>query len=131
MISKKVKEIEAGLDAMSAMELIQIFVELEKIEQGYEDCFGAVVGGHSFQCNTHRTESPYIIDGEPVEKERFFKLKQQAYLSLICQHGIQIIMRPPHKRKPNQTGPDGIIMIPDALLNENEEGNSEDGGLLS
>jgi hypothetical protein len=131
MISKKTKEIETGLDAMSALELIRIFTELEKIEQGYEDCFGAVVGGHSFQCNTHRKESPFIIDGEPVEREQFFKLQQQAYLSLICQHGIQIIMRPPHKRKPNQKGPDGIIIMPDALLNENEEGDGKDGGLLS
>ncbi len=120
MISNRTKEIESALDSMEAMELISIFSKLEKVKQGYEDCFGVVVGGHSFQCNTHREEHPYIIDDEPVTEEQFFNLQQKAYLSLVCQHGIQIIARPPHKRKPNQKGPDGIIMIPDALIKDEE-----------
>ena len=120
MISKRTKEIENALDAMEAMELINIFTKLEQVKQGYEDTYGVVVGGHSFQCNTHRTKNPYILDDEPTTETEFFNLQHQAYLSLVCQHGIQIIARPPHKRKPGQTGPDNIIMIPECLLGEEE-----------
>ncbi len=131
-IDKKTKEIEAGLDAMTATELIKLYSQLEEIKQGYEDTFGVVVGGHAFCCNTHRTESQYTLDGEAMEKEQFFKLQEQARLSLVCQHDIIITSPPPHKRRPKKqldttpetqsnTWQDGVINLPRCFWDTDDE----------
>lgn len=117
MISKRAKDVEEALDQMDEMTLIKLVTKLEEVRQKHTDVYGVTVGGHSFYCNTHRAEKPYIIDGKTVTESEFFNLQQQARLSLVCQHGIQIIMRPPHKRRKSKpVERDGVIPIPEALL---------------
>lgn len=114
------KDVEQALAGMSAVELIQLFGKLEEVRFGVEDTFGTVVGGHAFHCNKHRTENQYIIDNEPVTETKFFELRKLIDLELKGTYSISIHIRPPHKRKPEQTGPDGIILIPESLLGEGE-----------
>lgn len=114
------KDIEKALAEMSAVELIKLFGKLEEIRFGIEDTFGVVIGKHNFYCNTHRQNSPYVIDNEPVTEEDFFKLHALVDLELKGTYSISVYIRPPHKRKPNQTGSDGIILIPESLLGEEE-----------
>lgn len=114
------KDIEKALAEMSAVELIRLFGKLEEIRFGIEDTFGMVVGGHVFQCNTHRGIAPYVIDNESVTESEFFKLRNLVDLELKGTYSISVHIRPPHKRKPGHMGPDGIILIPDSLLSEEE-----------
>lgn len=115
-----IKDIEKALAEMSEVELIKLFGKLEEIRFGIEDTFGTVVGGHVFQCNTHRGIAPYVIDRKPVTRKEFFKLRNLVDLELKGTYSISVHIRPPHKRKSGQIGPDGIILIPDSLLNEEE-----------
>ena len=111
------KDIEKALAEMDAVEMIKLFGKLEEIRYGIEDTFGTVIGGHAFHCNTHRTEK-YVIDNEFVTDSEFFKLRNLIDLELKGTYSTSIHIRPPHKRKPGQTGPDGIILIPESLLGE-------------
>ena len=114
------KDVEHALAGMSVVELIKLFSKLEEVRFGVEDTFGTVVGGHAFHCNKHRTESPYVIDNEFVTESEFFKLRNLVDLELKGTYSISVHIRPPYKRKSGQIGPDGIILIPDSLLNEGE-----------
>ena len=114
------KDIEKALTEMSAVELIKLFGKLEEVRFGIEDTFGTVVGGHVFQCNTHREIAPYVIDSEPVTEKEFYELQKLVELELKGTYSLTIHIRPPHKRKPGQTGPDGIILIPESLLGGEE-----------
>lgn len=115
-----IKDIEKALVEMEVVELIKLFGKLEEIRFGIEDTFGTVVGGHVFQCNTHRGIAPYVIDSKPVTRKEFLELQKLVELELKGTYSLTIHIRPPHKRKPGQTGPDGIIMIPECLLGEEE-----------
>ena len=84
---------------MSANDLIRLFSELEKIKQGEEDTFAMVVDGKAYYANTHREESPYVIEGEAVTAEQFFYLQELAKIELACRYGVSIQARPPHRRK--------------------------------
>lgn len=88
------------LGKMSANDLIRLFSELEKVKQGEEDTFAMAVDGKSYYANTHRTDAPYVIDGEPVNAETFFYLQELAKIELACRYGVSIQARPPHRRKP-------------------------------
>lgn len=117
-----IKDIEKALAEMSEVELIKLFGKLEEVRFGIEDTLGVVIGGHSFYCNTHRQDRPYIIDGEEsVTAEEFLKLRTLVDLELKGKYSISVHIRPPHKRKPGRMGPDGIILIPDVLLDEEEK----------
>lgn len=90
------------LEKMSANELIRLFSELAKVKQGEEDTFAGVYDGKVYCCNTHRTDAPYVIGGEPVTAEQFFYLQELAQIELACRFGVSIQARPPHRRKPKK-----------------------------
>ena len=120
------RDIEKALAEMDAVELIKLFGKLEEIRFGIEDTFGVVIGGHNFYCNTHRQNCTYIIDGEEsVTKEEFLALRALVDLELKGTYSISVHIRPPHKRRPGQTEPDGIITIPASLLDETEAYDEE------
>lgn len=88
------------LGKMSANQLIRLFSELERVKQGEEYTFAVVVDEKAYCCNTHRTDAPYVIDGEPVTAAEFFYLQELAAIELACRFGVSIQARPPHRRKP-------------------------------
>lgn len=90
------------LAKMSANELIQLFSVLERVKQGEEDTFAIVVDGKAYCANTHRKESPFVLDGEEVTAERFFYLQELTQIELACRFGVSIQARPPHRRKPKK-----------------------------
>lgn len=87
------------LKKMSANQLIKLFSELERVKQGEEDTFAMVVDGKTYCANTHRKESPFVLDGEEVTSEQFFHLQELAAIELACRFGVSIQARPPHRRK--------------------------------
>ena len=84
---------------MSANDLIRLFSELERVKQGEEDTFAMVVDGKAYCANTHRKESPYVIDGNVVTAEQFYYLQERTQIQLACRFGVSIQARPPHRRK--------------------------------
>lgn len=87
------------LAKMSANQLIKLFSELERLKQGEEDTFAVVIDGKAYCANTHRKESPYVIDGNVVTADKFFYLQELTQIELACRFGVSIQARPPHRRK--------------------------------
>lgn len=90
------------LKKMSANELIRLFSILERVKQREEDIFAGVYDGKAYCTNTHRVDSPYVIDGEAVTAEQFFYLQELVAIELACRFGVSIQARPPHRRKPKK-----------------------------
>ena len=114
-----------NLEEMTAKELCRLFSELEDLRQDCKDVFTMVVDGIEYNANNQRTETRYMINGEPVDAMRFFYLQDLAKIELVCRYGLSIQARPRHRRKPKRTELDGIITIPTSLLDETETYDEE------
>lgn len=106
------------LEEMTAKELCRLFSELEDVRQNCKDIFTVVVDGKEYDANNQRTETQYMINGEPVDAKRFFYLQDLAKIELACRYGLSIQARPRNRRKLKQTESDGIITLPESLVDE-------------
>ena len=110
-----------NLEEMTAKELCRLFSELDDLRQDCKDVFTMVVDGIEYNANNQRTETRYMINGEPVDAMRFFYLQDLAKIELACRYGLSIQARPRNRRKPKQMEPDGIITLPEGLADEVKE----------
>jgi len=107
-----------NLEEMTAKELCRLFSELEDLRQDCKDVFTMVVDGKEYNANNQRTETQYLINGKPVDAKHFFYLQDLAKIELACRYGLSIQARPRNRRKPKQMEPDGIITLPESLVDE-------------
>jgi len=113
------------LEEMTAAELCRLFSQLEDLRQNCKDIFTMVVDGKEYDANNQRTKTQYLINGEPVDAKRFFYLQDLAKIELVCRYGLSIQARPRNRRKPKQMEPDGIITLPESLVDETEAYDEE------
>ena len=104
------------LEEMTAAELCRLFSQLEDLRQNCKDIFTMVVDGKEYDANNQRTKTQYLINGEPVDAKSFFYLQDLAKIELACRYGLSIQARPRNRRKPKQMEPDGIITLPESLV---------------